>query len=147
MAPSLSTNTTRSAPRESISKPSAPVPAYSSSTRPAAMAPRASSSEATASRTRSAVGRVALPMGVRNRRPPSLPPTMRMCSETQTCPQRGLVRCKAGLQAQAGLRRLARRDEQPGADAREHQRAPQEHVLQLLELVGFGAQLARVVFQ
>ena len=55
------------APRESASIPSAPEPANRSSTRAPSSGP---SSENSASRTRSDVGRVAAPRGAASRRPP-----------------------------------------------------------------------------
>ncbi len=72
---SRSTNTALSAPRDSASMPSAPVPANRSST----LAPSTLPSIAnTASLTRSEVGRVALPVGAFSRLPPRRPAITRM---------------------------------------------------------------------
>jgi hypothetical protein len=66
-AGALSTNVASAAPRDSASMPSAPEPANKSSTRaPATRSPRIENS---ASRMRSDVGRVAVPVGAVRRRP------------------------------------------------------------------------------
>ena len=65
---------------EAASSPSAPEPAYRSSTRAPRTASRASRAENTASRTRSLVGRVPDPGGVRRVRPPAVPAMTRVIS-------------------------------------------------------------------
>src|SRR6478672_9277758 len=77
-ARSDSTSRTEEAPRLAASRPSAPDPAYRSSTAAPARTPRCSSRENSASRTRSLVGRVPLPAGVCRRRPPTRPLMMRV---------------------------------------------------------------------
>ena len=80
-----STSTTRAAPRDSASSPIAPDPAYRSSTASPWKLPNSDSSdENSASRTRSAVGRVPLPGGTAIRRPPAAPPTIRVTSSPGT---------------------------------------------------------------
>src|SRR5579875_35694 len=74
-----STKTASCAPRESASIANAPVPAKRSRTRSNA-APRASSSEKSAARTRADVGRVAALRGPRNARPRAAPAITRIAS-------------------------------------------------------------------
>ncbi len=71
-------------PRDTASSPTAPEPAYRSSTRTPASEPRRlSSAENNASRARSAVGRVARPGGVTERSPAGAAPAM---TRVTTCP-------------------------------------------------------------
>ena len=81
-ARSDSTSTTDVAPRLAASRPSAPDPAYRSSTALPATTSRCSSRENNASRTRSLVGRVREPLGVLSRSPPARPPMIRVTAET-----------------------------------------------------------------
>ncbi len=69
-----STNVAVAAPRDSASSPSAPEPANRSSTR--ASCTKSPRIENSASRTRSEVGRVAVPYGEERRRPPQRPATI-----------------------------------------------------------------------
>src|SRR5688500_2933724 len=73
---SASTNTALAAPRDRASRPRPPAPAHRSSTRaPSGGGPRMLNS---ASRTRSAVGRVSSPAGACKRRPPRVPAMIRI---------------------------------------------------------------------
>ena len=74
-----STNTAVAAPRDSASSPSAPEPAYRSSTDAPSRSIRAASTLNSDSRTRSVVGRVPRG-GTAMRRPPRPPATMRVSS-------------------------------------------------------------------
>ena len=78
---SCSTIVTTPAPRDHASSPTAPEPAYRSRKRSPSSDPvRDSIAENNASRTRSLVGRVVWPRGVSRRRPPAVPPMMRVMS-------------------------------------------------------------------
>ena len=84
-----STEVTTPAPRDIASSPMAPEPAYRSRKRSPVSEPSwDSSAENSASRTRSAVGRVASPVGVLRRRPPAVPPMIRVMSSPGTRPAR-----------------------------------------------------------
>jgi hypothetical protein len=76
---SFSTSVTTPAPRDHASSPTAPDPAYRSRNRSPCREPHhASMLEKSASRTRSVVGRVVGPVGVDRRRPPAVPPMIRV---------------------------------------------------------------------
>src|SRR3954451_18085232 len=76
---SCSTSVTTPAPRDLASRPTAPLPAYRSrNRRPLTDPTSASMAENSASRTRSDVGRVLSPAGALIRRPPALPPMIRV---------------------------------------------------------------------
>src|SRR5580704_12941124 len=74
-----STSSTRAAPRDSASSPTAPDPAYRSSTRRFLRSPNSETSEEKSpSRARSLVGRVPCPDGTRSLRPPAFPAMTRV---------------------------------------------------------------------
>src|SRR5262245_30711 len=76
---SCSTSVTTPAPRDQASRPTAPDPAYRSRNRNPWSEPHHDSiAEKSASRTRSLLGRVLTPRGVSMRRPPAVPPMMRV---------------------------------------------------------------------
>src|SRR5687767_989359 len=94
----LSTKVASFAPRDSASMPSAPEPANRSSTR--ASRTRSPRIENTASRTRSAVGRVSVPGGVWRRRPPYVPAITR--TRQAACPIHGPPRALPRLPRRRG---------------------------------------------
>src|SRR5215467_8366463 len=74
-----STNTTRTAPRDSASRPIAPEPANRSRTLAPGSGPRIAVTVANSpSLARSLVGRVAIPVGAASRRPPAIPAMIRI---------------------------------------------------------------------
>ena len=86
---SCSTSVTTPAPRDRASRPTAPLPAYTSRKRSPLIDPTAASTaENSASRTRSEVGRVLSPVGVLIRRPPALPPMIRVMPSPGSRPGR-----------------------------------------------------------
>src|SRR5213592_4922844 len=89
---SVSTKTTRSAPRESASSPIAPEPANRSSTSAPSTGPTRLKA---ASRARSLVGRVSRPGGAKIRAPLCSPAMIR----TRACWLREAVRARAGEEA------------------------------------------------
>src|SRR5690349_8285345 len=82
-----STKVQRTAPRLRASSPSAPEPAYRSSTTAPWRSIRFSTMLKRAPRTFSAVGRVASPLGVAMRRPPNSPPIIRSMGSSAWPPQ------------------------------------------------------------
>src|SRR5580692_4517023 len=77
--PSDSTSSTSGAPRDSASRPTAPEPAYRSSTRASARGPHIDKMVPNSpSRARSDVGRVPRPAGTDSRLPPAVPAMMRV---------------------------------------------------------------------
>src|SRR6478672_1937161 len=110
------------APRDNASIPSAPDPANRSRTRAPSTEPRIENS---ASRTRSPVGRVALPRGATSVRPPNRPAITRTRTARGSRPDRrrrlGAVRAqqRLGEQRVLGERQLAVLvDDLPRADPR-----------------------------
>ena len=108
-----STRTAILAPRERASRPSAPVPANRSRTDASSVLPPRMLK--IASRTRSAVGRTACPLGVRSRLPRHFPDTMRT---------RGYARAVRG---QAGSSAAMFAETFPGANFRSGVRSIEHH--------------------
>ena len=115
-----STNTASAAPRESASSPSAPEPAKRSSTRSAV--DTRPSTENSASRTRSEVGRVREPAGATSRRPPKRPATI-LTPGSARAPRRRSVAQRGGEQHVLGLLELGVGLDDPLRGAREPPRA------------------------